>query len=362
MNWQKLLTKQAQNLFLLINQMKDLSWKKSDLAQRMGVDVKTVDRYLKRLKSEDYPLELAYEKKEVQLVYHQAYNEPFLLFEFLIRSDSFCLLRDLILEKKFSFEYDRSAQERLKKWLGDYHLSFSYKKRQIYGSERKIRYLLFCFLKEFPSFFKEDHDQTFSELFIQLLDRRSQHSEIEIFANNRLFFFELFPELLFRSEKKLSTKEKNYRAILRLNSHLITDKRWQRIEKTVVYQKLAIVTEKLDSLFWLTNDFESSNKKKITRVLFQEWLKYSIGLHNRFTPEEAHAYQVLAETIPNFIEKSSQFRFALQQALFQPTIEWANMLLKLLNERGYLEMYAPEVKIVFFFGMTMKKLGDLLRF
>lgn len=99
MNWQTLLTKNAQNIFLLINQMKDLTWKKSDLAKRMDVDVKTIDRYLKRLKSEDYPLELAYDKKEVQLVYHQAYNEPFLLFEFLIRSDSFCLLRDLILQR-----------------------------------------------------------------------------------------------------------------------------------------------------------------------------------------------------------------------------------------------------------------------
>lgn len=349
MNWQTLLTKNAQNIFLLINQMKDLTWKKSDLAKRMDVDVKTIDRYLKRLKSEDYPLELAYRKKEVQLVYHQAYNEPFLLFEFLIRSDSFCLLRDLILQRDYSFEYDRSAQERLKKWLGDYHLSFSYKKRQIYGSERKIRYLLFCFLKEFPTFFKEDKDQTFSELFIQLLDQRPQGTDIEIFTNHQLFFYEIFPELLFRSEQKLSTKEKNYRAIVRLNGHLITDKRWERIEKTSVYQKLSIVTEKLDSLFWLTNDFESSNKKKITRVLFQEWLKYSIGLHDRFIPEEAIAYQALADTIPNFIEKSNQFRIALQQALFQPTAEWARMLLKLLNERGYLEMYAPEVKIVFFF-------------
>lgn len=349
MNWQTLLTKNAQNIFLLINQMKDLTWKKSDLAKRMDVDVKTIDRYLKRLKSEDYPLELAYDKKEVQLVYHQAYNEPFLLFEFLIRSDSFCLLRDLILQREYSFEYDRSAQERLKKWLGDYHLSFSYKKRQIYGSERKIRYLLFCFLKEFPTFFKEDHDQTFSELFIQLLDQRPKHTDIEIFTNHQLFFYEIFPELLFRSEQKLPTKEKNYRAILRLNSHLITDKRWERIEKTSVYQKLSIVTEKLDSLFWLTNDFESSNKKKITRVLFQEWLKYSIGLHDRFIHEEAVAYQALADTIPNFIEKSNQFRIALQQALFQPTTDWARILLKLLNERGYLEMYAPEVKIVFFF-------------
>ena len=38
------------------------------LSKRMDVDVKTIDRYLKRLKSEDYPLELAYDKKEVQLV------------------------------------------------------------------------------------------------------------------------------------------------------------------------------------------------------------------------------------------------------------------------------------------------------
>lgn len=64
MNWQTLLTKNAQNIFLLINQMKDLTWKKSDLAKRMDVDVKTIDRYLKRLKSEDYPLELAYDKKK----------------------------------------------------------------------------------------------------------------------------------------------------------------------------------------------------------------------------------------------------------------------------------------------------------
>ena len=47
-------------------------------------------------------------------------------------------------------------QERLRKWFGEYHLSFSYKKARIFGSERKIRYLLFCFLKDFPHFFADD--------------------------------------------------------------------------------------------------------------------------------------------------------------------------------------------------------------
>ena len=48
MKWQKLLTKNVQNLFLLIHQMKDLTWKKADLAEKLMVDVKTIHRYLKR--------------------------------------------------------------------------------------------------------------------------------------------------------------------------------------------------------------------------------------------------------------------------------------------------------------------------
>ncbi|MGM9904061.1 hypothetical protein A5844_000713 [Enterococcus sp. 10A9_DIV0425] len=349
MNWQKLLTKNTQNLFLLINYMKDLSWKKAELAAKMQVDIKTIDRYLKRLESGDYPLHLVSHKKEIRLVYHQGYSEPYLLFDFLIQSDSFCLLRDLILQISDRYDYDRSAQERLRRWLGEYHLSFSYKKRQIYGSERKIRYLLFRFLKEFPHFFAEGSEQPFSELFIQLLEQRRQSTTIELLGNPQLLFHEIFPELLFRSEQSLPQKEKNYRAIIRLSCNLVTEKRWKRIEKTQIYRKLTIVTEKLDSLFWLTSEFESSNKTKITRILFQEWMKYSIGIHDRLVRDEFQAYQYIVSKVPYFDDKLNQFRLALQQAILHPTMEWGAMLLKLLQERGYLEMYPPEVKIVFFF-------------
>ena len=84
-----------------------------------------------------------------------------------------------------------------------------------------------------------------------------------------------FQNYSFRSEQKLPTKEKNYRAILRLNSHLITEKRVERIEKTSVHRKLSIVTEKIRFIILLTNDFESSNQKKITRVPIPRVVKYS---------------------------------------------------------------------------------------
>ncbi len=45
MRWQKLLSKNAQNLFSLINLMKDLIWRKTDLAEELKIDVKTVDRH-----------------------------------------------------------------------------------------------------------------------------------------------------------------------------------------------------------------------------------------------------------------------------------------------------------------------------
>ncbi len=53
MRWQKLLSKNAQNLFSLINLMKDLIWRKTDLAEELKIDVKTVDRHLKRLAESD---------------------------------------------------------------------------------------------------------------------------------------------------------------------------------------------------------------------------------------------------------------------------------------------------------------------
>ncbi|EFF22617.1 hypothetical protein HMPREF1379_01907 [Enterococcus faecium R497] len=36
------------------------------------------------------------------------------------------------------------------------------------------------------------------------------------------------------------------------------------------------------------------------------------------------------------------------------------LLLKTLQERGYLDVHPPEVKIVFFFAMNTKKQEDLL--
>lgn len=349
MKWQKLLSKNAQNLFTLINQMKDLSWKKTDLAKKLVVDIKTIDRYLKRLEESDFPIQLIQRKKNVQLLYNKGYSEPYLLFDFLIHSSSFCLLKDLILNSDYQQEYNRSSQERLRKWLGEYHLSFSYKKKTIYGSERKIRYLLFCFLKDFPVFFVDDTEQSFSELFIHLLEQRQPNTEIKILNDHHTAFFEMFPELLFRYEQKLPPKEKNYRCIVRLSCHIIIEKYWKKIEQTPIYQKLMGLTEKLDSLFWLTNEFESTNKTNITRVIYQEWLRYFIGLHERVVKEELYVYQESLRMVPNINEKLYQYRMALQQALTYPSFEWGLLLLKFLQERGYLEIYPPEVKIVFFF-------------
>ncbi|WP_165003419.1 MULTISPECIES: hypothetical protein [unclassified Enterococcus] len=349
MKWQKLLSKNMQNLFMLINQMKDLTWKKAELAEKLKIDTKTVDRHLKRLVQGEFPIQVIQHKKDVRLVYHQGYSEPYLLFDFLIQSPAFGLLKDLILNESYHQEYDRSTQERLRKWLGDYHLSFSYKKARIFGSERKIRYLLFCFLKDFPHFFADESEQSFSEWFIQLLKQRTHVSPIEMVGGNRTSFSDMFPELLFSDEQALSLKEKNYLCIVRLCCNLITEKRWERIEQTKDYRKLTIVTEKLDSLFWLNSEFESSNKKKITRALYQEWLRYSIGLHERLIEEEVYCYQKKLESSPNFKDKLYQFRLAIQQALAHPSAEWGVLLLKTLQERGYLEVHPPEIKIVFFF-------------
>ncbi|EOH86176.1 hypothetical protein ACTNBL_10890 [Enterococcus villorum] len=349
MNWQKLLSKNIQNLFILINQMKDLSWKKTDLAEKLLVDAKTIDRYLKRLEEGDFPIQLIQHKKNVQLIYNQGYSEPYLLFDFLIHSSSFCLLKDLILKNGYQQEYDRSSQERLRKWLGDYHLSFSYKKKKIYGSERKIRYLLFCFLKDFPVFFVDDPEQTFSELFIHLLEQRQPTTEVKILDENHTAFFEIFPELLFRYEYHLPIVEKNYRCIVRLSCNIIIEKYWEKIEQTQIYRKIMTLTEKLDSLFWLNSEFESTNKTTITRVIYQEWLRYSIGLHERVIKEEFYAYKESLRLVPNVNEKLYQYRMALQQTLTYPSFEWGLLLLKVLQERGYLEIYPPELKIVFFF-------------
>lgn len=349
MKWQRLLSKNVQNLFILIHQMKDLSWKKTDLAEKLLVDVKTIDRYLKRLEEGDFPIQLIQHKKSVKLIYNKGYSEPYLLFDFLIHSSSFCLLKDLILNTEYQQEYDRSSQERLRKWLGEYHLSFSYRKQQLYGSERKIRYLFFCFLKDFPLFFIGDTEQSFSELFIHLLETRAQNAEIKILDEHRTLFFKLFPELLFRHEQRLSVREKNYRCIVRLSCNIIIEKYWKKIEETKIYRKLMTLTEKLDSLFWLASEFESTNKTTITRVIYQEWLRYSIGLHERVVKEEFHEYQESLRLVPNVNEKLYQYRMALQQALTYPSYEWGLLLLKVLQERGYLEIYPPEVKIVFFF-------------
>ncbi|EOF61609.1 hypothetical protein SE1_00111 [Enterococcus hirae EnGen0127] len=253
------------------------------------------------------------------------------------------------MNTEYQQEYDRSSQERLRKWLGEYHLSFSYRKQQLYGSERKIRYLFFCFLKDFPLFFIGDTEQSFSELFIHLLETRAQNAEIKILDEHRTLFFELFPELLFRHEQRLSVREKNYRCIVRLSCNIIIEKYWKKIEETKIYRKLMTLTEKLDSLFWLASEFESTNKTTITRVIYQEWLRYSIGLHERVVKEEFHEYQESLRLVPNVNEKLYQYRMALQQALTYPSYEWGLLLLKVLQERGYLEIYPPEVKIVFFF-------------
>lgn len=318
MKWQRLLSKNVQNLFILIHQMKDLSWKKTDLAEKLLVDVKTIDRYLKRLEEGDFPIQLIQHKKSVKLIYNKGYSEPYLLFDFLIHSSSFCLLKDLILNTEYQQEYDRSSQERLRKWLGEYHLSFSYRKQQLYGSERKIRYLFFCFLKDFPLFFIGDTEQSFSRVVIPT-------RTTVICPRKKL--------PLYRSFKL----QHHYRKIL------------EKIEETKIYRKLMTLTEKLDSLFWLASEFESTNKTTITRVIYQEWLRYSIGLHERVVKEEFHEYQESLRLVPNVNEKLYQYRMALQQALTYPSYEWGLLLLKVLQERGYLEIYPPEVKIVFFF-------------
>ncbi|HFN2771792.1 TPA: hypothetical protein ACG9B4_002794, partial [Enterococcus faecium] len=334
-------------------------WRKADLAEELKIDVKTVDRHLKRLAESDCPIQLILHKKTVQLVYDQGYSEPYLLFVFLIQSPPFCLLKNLLLNEPYEQKYDRSTQERLRKWFGEYHLSFSYKKAQIFGSERKVRYLLFYFLKDFPHFFADDGEQSFSEMFIQLLKQRKDPAEIEILGDSRTLFFELFPELLFREEQILPIKEKNYLAILRLSCNQITEKRWKRIEETQDYRKLTIVTEKLDSLFWLNSEFESESKSKLIKVLYQEWLRYVIGIHDRLI-EEVRYYQETLEKFPNSKDKLYQFRLAIQQALAHPAVEWGMLLLKTLQERGYLDVHPPEVKIVFFFAMNTKKQEDLL--
>ncbi|MGF7252088.1 hypothetical protein KD898_12255 [Enterococcus faecium] len=185
-------------------------------------------------------------------------------------------------------------------------------------------------------------------MFIQLLKQRKDPAEIEILGDSRTLFFELFPELLFREEQILPIKEKNYLAILRLSCNQITEKRWKRIEETQDYRKLTIVTEKLDSLFWLNSEFESENKSKLTKVLYQEWLRYVIGIHDRLI-EEVRYYQETLEKFPNSKDKLYQFRLAIQQAFAYPAVEWGMLLLKTLQERGYLDVHPPEVKIVFFF-------------
>nr|WP_242590413.1 HTH domain-containing protein [Enterococcus sp. MSG2901] len=201
MKWQKLLSKNSQNLFLLMNQMKDLTWKKADLAEKLGVDVKTIDRHLKRLETIDFPVQLIYQKKTVRLIYNLGYSEPYLLFDFLIHSASFRLLKDLILKEKYQESYDRPTQERLRKWLGEYHLSFSYKKGQIFGSERKVRYLLFSFLKDFPHFFVDDGEESFSEIFIRLLKQRNRLSSVEILGDNQTIFLNCFQNCFFEKNK-----------------------------------------------------------------------------------------------------------------------------------------------------------------
>ena len=153
-------------------------------------------------------------------------------------------------------------------------------------------------------------------MFIQLLKQRKDPAEIEILGDSRTLFFELFPELLFRGAD-FANKRKNYLAILRLSCNQITEKRWKRIEETQDYRKLTIVTEKLDSLFWLNSEFESESKSKLIKVLYQEWLRYVIGIHDRLI-EEVRYYQETLEKFPNSKDKLYQFRLAIQQALAHP--------------------------------------------
>lgn len=86
-------------------------------------------------------------------------------------------------------------------------------------------------------------------------------------------------------------------------------------------------------------------------MIYQEWLRYTIGIHEHTVKEELQTYHEFLKKIPNCQEKLSQFRTALQQALDYPASEWDLCLLKVLQERGYLELYPPEVKIVFFFSL-----------
>ena len=72
----------------------------------------------------------------------------------------------------------------------------------------KIRYLIFCFLRDFPHFYVEDTERSFSEVFIQLLEQKKEVSEVELLNENQTVFFEMFPELLFLREQHLSEKKK----------------------------------------------------------------------------------------------------------------------------------------------------------
>lgn len=355
MKWQKLLSKKSQNLFLLINKMKDLTWKKKELANQLAVDVKTVDRYLKRLNQSDLPIQVIQGKKTIRLFYDLGYNEPYLLFDFLTKSSAFRLLTDIVLKNNYQKNYSRSTQERLRTWLGEYHLSFSYKQKKIFGSERKMRYLLFCFLKDFPHYFMDGQDQAFSEFFIDVLKRRNQLASAEVLGNRGSMFYETFPELLFREELTLPKQVKNYLCILRLSCNIITEKKWTRLEKTKEYQRLLILTEKLDSFFWLTSDYEHSNKTKLTRVLYQEWLRYSIGIQDRLSKEEIETYKRKIETYPNAKDKLLQFQLALHQGISAQDTDWGWHLLKMLQERGYLQVQPPELKIVFFFRFDFEE-------
>ncbi len=76
--------------FIFTNQSNErFDRRKADLAEELKIDVKTVDRHLKRLAESDCPIQLILHKKTVQLVYDQGYSEPYLLFVFLIQSPRF---------------------------------------------------------------------------------------------------------------------------------------------------------------------------------------------------------------------------------------------------------------------------------
>ncbi len=84
-----------------------------------------------------------------------------------------------------------------------------------------------------------------------------------------------------------------------------------------------------------------------------------IGIHDRLVEEEVRYYQETLEKFPNSKDKLYQFRLAIQQALAHPAVEWGMLLLMTLQERGYLDVHPPEVKIVFFFVMNIRKQEDL---